>query len=337
MSDVPTLDVGEGDDSGGECGIGIPARPSLDGDGSEVSFGLKEIVLDQRGDVWRDIGFNLDELCSVPPTPAVECVPPAFPDALPATDGNGGIDNQFGAELVPLFDLAFPTFANSAHNAAEEGVGVVVLRVRGWSGEANDARVDVTFSQSVGAGSGVTPPEIEARDYQLYAPGTSTRILPSWDGNDWVWLRDDTFLFADLEQPLMRDDNAYVADNQLVVALPDRVSLVFGESSVLEIRLTDSVLVGRLEGNRLTSPSLGGRWSIIDLLSTAGGAGVCPGEPEYDLFTNQLNQVADVRSTPGSGGAGTVCDAISIGVTFEGYRVRVAGLLPGRPSSALCE
>ncbi len=322
-----------------------PARPAIDdGDGPEVIFGLKEVLLVQRGETWKDIGFNLDDLCSQPPAPLVECLPPAFPDAVEAVDGNRGVDNQFGSELTPLVDLVFPTLSEAAVNSAEEGVGVVVFRIRGWNGEANDPRVDVTVTQSVAgaADQDGSPPEIEVRDFRIFEPGTENRYTPSWDGSgtDWFWVREETFLFDDLEQPRVRDDNAYIADNQLVVTLPDRVEIVFADTfNGISVKLTDGLAVGTTseDGTRLSPTVFGGRWSVLDLLDTASSVGVCEGDPEFDLVVNQLNNIADVRSVPGSGGPGVSCDAISVGVTFEGYRVQIAGMLPGQQPPNECD
>ncbi len=287
------------------------------------------------GETWRDIGFNLDGLCSQPPVPLVECLPPSFPDASPLIDGNGGIDNAFGAQLTSLIDLVFPELEDAATNSAENGIGVVVFRIRGWNGEPNDGRVDVTMTQSVGGtpATGPEPPPVEWREHKPYVPTTEDLLpLPTWDGNDWMWVREETFGMGNPEQPRVRDDNAYVADNQLVIRLPDRVEIVFADTdNGLVVKLTDATVVATIGDDRTRASAMfGGRWSILDLLDTARTVNVCDGDPEFDLLRNQLETIADVRSVPGSGGEGVTCDALSIGVTFEGYRVQWAGETPGQ-------
>lgn len=44
----------------------------------------------------------------------------------------------------------------------------------------------------------------------------------------------------------------------------------------------------------------------------------------YDLMTS-----VDVRSTPGSGGPGVSCDALSVGLAFDGTRATWAGIADG--------
>ncbi|MEM9069664.1 MAG: hypothetical protein AAGE52_14225 [Myxococcota bacterium] len=334
----PGIDAGNGMDGCDDGSRRPPPRPTIeDSDGPEVIFALKEVRLIQMGEAWREIGFNLDRLCSEAPAPLVECLPPAFPDASPLIDGNQGIDNAFGGQLTPLIDIVFPDLADSAVSAAEEGIGVVITRIRGWNGEANDPRVDVTVTQSVDStrgAAGDSAPTAEFRDFRAMMPGTDTDLAePVWDGNDWVWAREETFFLGDPEQPRVRDDNAYIANNELVVTLPDRVEIVFANTAAgLLVRLSDALAVGRISDDRtrMTPATFAGRWSILDLLDTANTVGVCEGDTEFDLLRNQLNTIADVRSVAGTGGEGVSCDAISLGVTFEGYRVRIAGLTPGQ-------
>jgi hypothetical protein len=53
-------------------------------------------------------------------------------------------------------------------------------------------------------------------------------------------------------------------------------------------------------------------------------------------LTNLLNDVADVRSASGTGGEGVPCNAISLGVVFQGYRARWGGITNGPPLANAC-
>lgn len=346
-SDASVEDMGDTPDLGTNTGIGCtmgsrvaPARPPSDTEGDdieEVVFGLKEVLLNQGDTGWRDIGLNLDNYCSEPPVPQGECVPPN-PDATLLSDGEQGIDNSFGAELYPLVELVFPELQATARMSSENGVGVVAMRVRGYNGEDNDPRVDVTVSQSVtgfaGTADQTEPPEFTVVDFEPFMPDMTTRLeSPAWEGNDWMVLRDDTFFSSDLEQPLVRDDNAYVVNGQLVVTLPDRVEIRFaGDDNGITVRLTDARAIGTLSDDlsELQDVTFAGRWSVLDLLRTTESLGVCEGDAEFNIFRNKLDTAADLRATPGTGGADVECDALSIGVTFQGYRVRLAGTTEGQ-------
>ncbi|AKF08590.1 hypothetical protein DB32_005739 [Sandaracinus amylolyticus] len=308
-----------------------PTRPDVaDGDGPEVAFGLRMVVMEQGND-WPAYGYDLDGFCTEQPDLMSECVPPA--ERNPPVDGAGGVDNVFGFRFFPLVDATTPDLESEAQEAQEKGQGLPIIRLRGWNGEPNDSRVDAAIMQAVFGAPG------DASDEPPSVPADPASSRPVWDGRDWFWVRDDAFLMDDLGRPLIRDDNAYVADGVLVVRLPDRVDIIFpADAYGVLVRLTGAQATGRIsaDGTMLEDVRVAGRWSLNDLLVTARNIGVCEGETEYDLLNSQLDRIADVRSTPGSGGPGVVCDAISLGVGFTGTRVRVAGLAEGPPLADLC-
>lgn len=325
-------DAGGGVDARTECASRVPPpRPDVpDGDGPEVAFGLRMVVMSQ-GDEWASYGYDVDGFCTRGPSFDGECIPPG--GARAPADGPEGVDNVFGQSFFPLVALTTPDLEASSREAQEAGQGLPILRVRGWNGQPDDPRVDIAVMQAVfgapgGAESDPPPPPMD--------PVTSR---PVWDGRDWFWVRDDAFLEGDLERPRIRDDNAYVAGGVFVARLPDRVDIVFpaDEYGVL-VRVTGASATGRVsdDGMMMESVRVAGRWSIIDLLSTARNVGICSGSRDYDLLTAQLDMIADVRSVPGTGGPGVRCDAISLGVGFTGTRMRVAGVASGPPLADLC-
>jgi len=323
-----------------------PERPTID-DGPDMfetlDFVLKDIVMKQEGDDWKSIGFDLDGLDSRGDGAPVECVPPKR-TARPEIDGDDGIDNSFGHVLFPLVNLVVPGIDETARMSEEEGLGAVVFRIRGYNGEANDPRVDVTVVQTVfgtpGGPDDTAPPSLEVRDFAGYLPDGSLAPFPAWDGNDWFWVRAESFAAGDETRPRIRDNNAYITDYQLVVHLPDGVELVFpGPDQGVAVVLTNGIAVGRIaeDFNSFGPVVVGGRWPVTALLETAQALGVCVGDTQFGLLTGQLDTIADIRATPGTGGPGVECDALSIGVTFMGYRGRWAGLTPGQPLPNQCE
>ena len=335
----------DGADAGPACELRKPP-PRPDGaddgeDAGELVFALKEVTLDQDGERWRDIGFDLDGLCSIPPDPEVECQPPN-PMAQPETDGNGGIDNAFGHQLYPLVAATLPDLESAARESEELGLGAIVVRVRGWNGEANDPRVDVMLSISLagaaGDGSG-TPPDVTfAADGTPQLPDGSEPLPPEWEGDDYFWLRPENFVEGDLERPVLRDDNAYVADNELVAVLPERTDILFQatEQAVL-VRLTEAIATTDLSDLSRIPAMVAGRWAILDILQTAERVGICPGTAQYDIIENQLNRIADIRSQAGTGGPDVDCNAMSLGATFVGYLANIGGIGPPSAIPNACE
>ncbi len=317
-----------------------PPRPTTpDGpDAEPLLAALRDVELNQGGDRWRDIGQDLDDLNSVAPAPMVECVPPNE-DAEPPLDGNGGIDNVFGDKLFPIVRLALPDLERDTRTAQLAGIGTILIRLSKWNGESNDPRVDVTLTQAAG-GTSADPSAASFEGFELQVGGAPAPA-PAWDGNDTFWARDDTYFMGMEEQPLVRDDNAYVSDRTVVFRLPDRIDILFfaGEEAGVRVRLTDGTAFGTLneDATALISATVAGRWSIVDLLDTGDNIGICVGSAERDIVEAQLRSIADVRSRPGTGGIGVACDAISLGVRFTGVRAEYGGLGPSRPLPNPCE
>ena len=269
---------------GGACpgSIEPPMRPSAPDDGEdigEVVYAVKDVVFDQGGERWADIGYNLDGICSEPPDIESECVPPNE-RASPETDGTGGIDNAFGHHLFPTVELTVPGLEETARGYQERGIGAPVLRIRGWNGEPNDSRVDVTAAISVfgvaGGAADTDPPEAEySVDDGPTTPSGDPLSEPAWDGNDWFWVRSDNFLDGNPERPHIRDDNGYIANGTLVMTLPERTDFIFpGDEIGLLVRLTGAVATAKISDDRSTieKATVAGRWSILDLLTTPGAS-----------------------------------------------------------------
>lgn len=322
-----------------------PSRPTDPDDGVDMGervWGLRQVVLNQ-GDEWVNTGFDLDNLYTQRPGYVSECTPPTT-SVRPALDGNEGIDNVFGSDLYPLVELTVPGLEMTARMAQEQGYGLPIIRVTGWNGTQNDARIDVVITTSVfmtsAAGAGPdTPPIVDIVSPRDVRIGGSPAPAPAWDGEDWSWVRDDSYVGGDLTRPIIRDDNAYVRDGVFVTRLPSGIDILFPAMDVgILVRLTDAIAVGTLGASGdLETVTVAGRWSIIDLLSTAENVGICRGTTEYNVLAGQLNRIADLRRQPPDPGDPILdCDALSLGVTFYGSRMRIAGLTPGAPVLNQC-
>jgi len=317
-------------DAGPPCDLAHPPpRPpgADDGDDAgELVFVLHHFDFDQADDRWRAIGWDLDGLCSDPPEPVVECLAPA--SDVPEIDGERGIDNAVGHNLFDLLIAGFPGLRDDLRTQ-EWGHGAIVLRIRGWNGLDDDPRVDVTFTQSIVGTPPLPdggPPDISG--YELRSGDFPTH--PNWDGNDWFWVRNSTFIGRDTEQPRIRMDNAYVADRTLVLDLPDRVPITFhGTTRSIAVYLTDAVVAGRIAGDLsgFESVTVGGRWPVSDMLGTLPQAGVCVGSTMYRAMEALTDLAADIRAVPDTGGDGVVCNAVSVGLGAQGTAGRIAGLV----------
>ncbi len=320
----------------------VPPRPPMEAEGPDeapVLVALRDVALNQDADRWRDIGLDLDDLLTEPPVPEAECEPPSE-TAEPELDGNDGIDNAFGSRLFPIVRLALADLEALSRTNQAAGIGAILLRISDWNGTRNDPRVSVWLSQSA-AGTSAEPSAVRFEGMELVDATDGTAApLPAWDGGDHWFPRDDTFFMGDVSRPRVVDDNAYVSDGTVVMRLPDRVDILFfaGTEAGVRVRLTDAYAFGTFDDDfsEIAVATVAGRWAVLDLLDTGDNIGICVGTPQRNIVEAQLDTIADVRSTPGTGGLGVTCDAISLGVTFRGLRANLAEVGPSRPLPNPC-
>ncbi len=290
-----------------------PTQPSAGAGGGpgDIVFALKDIVLDQAGDKWRSIGYDLDDLCSDPPNPTVECTAPSGGPA--EIDGVRGTDNAFGHDVFPLVKTTDPTAQTQAQSSQDKGHGALILHISGWNGADDDPAVNVWMSQSV---------------YAIPA-GATAAGQPNWDGTDRFFVDQSAFAGGNLATPLIGNDNAYVVGRTLVFRLPERAPIYFQSGNgTFVLKLTDATLTARISADSTSMDPVivAGRWSLVDIAQNFDQLGLCEGSFQRNLADNLMNSSADVRSTPGTGGPGATCDAISVGLQFTGYRGMVGGL-----------
>ena len=312
-----------------------PPRPlGADSGDMELIFALKDVRLDQ-GSGWSSIGFDLDGRFSTADDPDVECLPVDVA-AGPETDGDRGIDNAFGHILYPLIDAVLPTLETDFRASQTQGRGTLLTRITGWNGLDDDPRINVVIAQSL-LGTTAAAADVDPATAMLRAVGAPP--APLWAGNDTFFARSDAFVASDETYPRIEDSNAYIANRQLVLTLPAGTEILFiATSRSVTVSFTTATVTGTLsaDARRLERVTVAGRWAAAALLDAAGPAGICNGSGQWNILANALDQRADVRAVPGSGGAGAECDAISLGVTFEGYRALWGGLAAAPPPPDCC-
>ena len=318
----------------------LPPRPDIDDTpgGAERIYVLRDPVLDQTADRWRSIGWDLDGRCTALPmgmdagTPVVgdggpsdagasdagadagiyadwdiECLP-RNPMTDPVADGVECRDNTFGAGLSPGLAAIGIDVEAAVRARMEQGEFAVLLRLREYDGEPNDARVVADVFPTVYA-----IPE-----------GGRRRDAPRWDGTDAFFVADNSFAPMPADQAVIHDELAYVAEGRLVVHLPTRAEFLLASTgAVLRLRITDATITGRIAADPalpLEDALIAGRWPLTDLLTELPALGVCETSPYRPLVETAVNSAADVLGEPRTGSGPLVpCEAISLGVAMRGY------------------
>ena len=291
-----------------------PARPDVPDSpgGEEYVFAMRTVILDQRDDVWAEVGYDLDGFCTTTTVRDSECTPPPGVDNVPNDDEDGGlsqgIDNTFGKVVLSGLLLLDADYQILADEGLLRGRASMILRVQDWNGEDDDAAVTVSVGHSV---------RMERADEDP---------LPQWDGDDTWFVADADYVDGNVDQPRIVSDRAYINNRVVVAPLPNRSAINFptGEG-ILPALLTEAFIIGTIseDGSELLDAAVVGRWSLTDLAMAFTATGLCPGTEDRTLIDLRSREAADVVSMRGRDG---VCDALSLAVGFTAGRARFGGL-----------
>ena len=260
-------------------------------------------MLDQSGDLWRDIGWDLDGVDTDSLGAFHPCTPPGAP--APPLDGNEGVDNAFGDSILSQIVMFNSAFEANARQEMEQGEAILIV-LRNWNGEDDDPQVDATMIQALGVNRADSNP------------------LPQWDGDD-RWIQADTsFVGGDPDTPQIANDNAYVRNRMLVFQMPDRraITLPWVNDNRFDLYLIDARITATIsaDGTRLERVWLTGRYPQVELAAAWEIAGLCPGTVSRTLIDNLLLEELDIRDPVGSGtGPSVECNAISLALELTGY------------------
>lgn len=326
------------------------------GDVGELVFALRSMALgslDRKGEptdgAWKNLGFDLDGLCSLSPTcksndEAFACDPATGQ----SPDGNECRDNTFGhleADAVSLQGIGKDFgLSNDAFDCALcKGDYNFVFRVTKWNGQPNDDSVRVDLYPSPGLEK-----ERGAWKCDMDAPVGSWKKNGCWTIDDRFTIQtgtyDGTLTGESLPPANLNDPSAYVREGYIVAQLPENTLFWFpGKSAAwaYPLKLQRGFVVGKLEqvdGEwRISDGTIAGRARSSDLIESFGQLGLCPGHPLYALATGQLGLNADVIWN-GVNDDSERCDSLSVGIGFEAAQAKFAGAprdpvsLPGCPA-----
>lgn len=316
--------VDAGDDSDADradpCALAHAPRPPAAGDpsGGDVEIlaasHFIDLGLPNDAGIARLLGYDLDgvntccraapESCSARTANATHC------------DLEGGIDNSGGALIRTLAQLGGKALDPATVNQRiDKGQYTLLVRVRGYNGQANDTKVEL----SVYVSDGIAPDD---------AGSTAT---PAWDGTDTWTVDSNSVLFGGNDGgplvPNFVDANAYVVSHVLVASLDFPIELGATTGQSFSIQLTGTVITGTLtqasSGWKIDDGQFAGRWSTPKLLASLGGIRlssggyICPGTSFYqNAKTNFICPAVDIALDRSDDGKAKPCSALSMGFGF---------------------
>jgi hypothetical protein len=269
-----------------------------------------------ESNTWQGLGFNLDGKVSTPASTDL-CKPVSGGSKATAyPDGNNGIDNSFGRNIIPVLSQAGSVSGTSNGNIAM-GVFTVMFDFVGLTAAADQ--------------TGVTT--------RLYS-GTALGMAPAFDGSDcWPVAPELLSTPTDITSSTIVFSQSAVAGNVWTSGAPTTLKLTipFLGGAVINLTLHQAQvsLTFAADHKSATAGLLGGVLDteefIAEVNKAAAALGVCaliaPVEP-------QLRQASDIMND-GTQDPTQTCNGISIGIGFTMKNVQLGGVGPATPPNTM--
>jgi len=269
-------------------------------------------------DAWRTLGYDLDGRASGS-TSADHCALRQGADPRVRADGERGIDNTFGAHVLPQLVLVDPALSRATNEALAAGRANTLLEVTG---------LDLDPTQ--------TASQLGARAFTA----TSRTSRPAWNGGDELSVLPSALVdgttFGSGAKATFRE--AYVSQGVVVARAGVLHVRVPTGQGVLPITIRNATVSFKkpTAGVDTTDGTIAGTVDVEELLlalrAEAGRIStmLCEGT-RYDDLAESIRLAADML-TDGSNTPGTSCDALSIGLGFVATEIRPLGAVAGDPA-----
>jgi hypothetical protein len=325
--------VGGGGNVGGAASTGSgaqppPPGPQHPGDGPGVTIAFSKIFLgdtDRQGNksasAWKAFGFDIDGKISTEASTDL-CKPHAGGKKSSVyPDGNNGIDNGFGKNMVPILTGISADFSGESQQAIATGQFTLLVDLGG-----------------LGTAADYNP--LVSRVYR----GGELGAPPKFDGTDAWPVRSDSLLNpSDVGSAKITLSSSYVTGNIWVSGLPAadlELPVPLGGGASMSLVIHHALLAMDLGADHQSGEN-GTISGVLDMeefigeLKKVAGAfspDLCSGST-IEAIANQLRQGADIMKDGSPGNPAVECDGISIGLGFEGAKVELGAIQAAPPPS----
>jgi hypothetical protein len=285
---------------------------------------------------WQSFGYDLDGLVTTAASTDVCTLVPGASKSV-QIDGTGGIDNSWGANIIPILETLDGTFSQTANNAIQSGAPTQLFYVVGF----DDSAANMTSATGL---SGVA---LTGANYS--ANGGTT---PTWDLST-HWPIDPTSINGcangcptgtdPIQGATVKFPSAFQVRGTFVNGAPSDIVLslpVGGQPMRLNIhdavitfdpQMPGAVTNGTIAGVLNTQELIAAIQQVAGHISTS----LCSGSA-FQSIASQIQQTSDIVMSVNavSNTAGTSCNAISMGIGFDATEIAIptsADIAPLQP------
>lgn len=272
---------------------------------------------------WKKFGYNIDGLVSSGASTDVCQTTPGGKAGVAYPDGDNGIDNSFGKNLLPQILSLYPTWTNDINAAIQDGSTTVMFKLECLL-PTGDAPVMTT---------------------KLYG-GTPLGKPPKFDGTDkWPVAPELLSDATDPESSTIVFSNSsvlgstYDAGPNATFVLTVPVSTAT-ETRSIKLTLYAAHLTMTLSDDRksATAGMIGGVLNTEELVTEVKKIGdllgICS-SPLFAALVSQIRQASDIMSD-GTQDPSKTCDGISMGLGFEMKEAQLGVVGPKTPVGTTC-
>jgi hypothetical protein len=327
---------------GGTSNLDDPPAPPTSGTAKSMTphnYALHKLYMgdtDRTGvtssSAWQTFGYDLDGKYTTASSTDV-CTLVAGASKSVQVDGNGGIDNSFGANIMPIIQTLDATASQTVNNSIQAGSFTVMTYVVGFDDSASNKTTATGLSGVLLAGGSY--------------PAANDGGAPSWDMNTHWPIRPELlncYPSGGSDSCSSSTNPITAADVQFPHAFQTKGTWVNGTPGDLQLSLT-------IGGNAITlnvhsavvsfDPSSSGPGSVTNgtiagalntqeliasLMQIAGhiSTSLCSGSA-FMSIASQIQQTSDIlvntTTNAVTNTAGSMCSGISVGLGFDATEI----------------
>lgn len=312
-----------------------PKRPSgpTTTETATKTFAVKQLFLGDAprsgpptNTAWKKFGYDLDGKISTKDSTDVCKLPPGG-DKVYKEDGDQGIDNSFGHNLISLITSLSPSAATDLNASITDGNFTLMFSVTGLSDDAKQTATGLKGYLNAGG---------------LYDPTGQTK--PSFSPSEQWPVRQELLNGSDPASSRIQFADAYVVDGTFVSGGSAQFALTLGFSGqTLDLTIYKPIVTfdhsapsaasnGIIAGIIKTEELINGLTKIAGRFNSK----FCKQE-ELATIVESIRSVSDIMSD-GTQDPSKTCDGVSIGLGFEATQIanptKVADPTP--PGPDLC-